>query len=138
MTDEIVTSLLGLSGPQAFALKVGAQALNELLRHPTTAPDEPVAVLSSTPGRLRLRAAALKRSPAAAARVEARLASLPGVRSVEANPLTGTVLVTYAEHSTTTRVIKQAVEHATAAFRVIPSNGEYRLPRVAELALSLI
>ncbi len=138
MTGEIVSSLLGLSGAEELALRVGTQALNELLRHSRTPSDAPIAVLSSTPGRLRLRVPAVKRSADAAGRVKEKLAAHPGVRSVEANPLTGAVLVTYSGHATTPRGIERAVERATAAFRVIPRDAEYRLPEVAELALSLI
>lgn len=138
MTDEIVPSLLGLSGPQALVVKIGAQALGELLRHPTTDPDASVAILSSTPGRLRLRIVAAKRSPSAAARARTSLAAHPGVKSADANHLTGTVLVTYDSNATSPWSIKRTVELATAAFRVVSPNEEYRLPRVAQFALSLI
>lgn len=47
------------------------------------------------PGRLRFRTAALKKNPRAAEEVVGRLTALPGVRSAEVNPLTGSVTVLY-------------------------------------------
>ena len=138
MTDEIVTTLLGLGGIEALAVKVSTRAIGELLQHPRTDPNEPVAVLSSVPGRMRLRAAALKRSLAAAARVESGLAALLGVKSVEASPVTGTVLVTYAAGAFLPEDIELTVRRATAAFRVERVDSDYQLPAFAELALSLI
>lgn len=48
------------------------------------------------PGRLRVRCDAVKRNPAAAAAVRARLLRLSGVLSVDARTLTGSVTVHYA------------------------------------------
>ena len=138
MTDEIVTTLLGLTGVEALAVRISTRAIGELFQHPRTDPNEPVAILSSVPGRMRLRAAALKRSLAAAARVESALGSVPGVKSFEANPVTGTVLVTYADGAVLPEEIQLAVGRATAAFRVEKVDGGYQLPAFAELALSLI
>jgi hypothetical protein len=49
------------------------------------------------PGRIRARSAAIKRNPAQAAALQQWLASLDGVKRVETNPLTGSVLIHYAE-----------------------------------------
>jgi Heavy metal associated domain 2 len=49
------------------------------------------------PGRIRARLAAIKRNPAQAAALQQWLASLDGVKRVETNPLTGSVLIQYAE-----------------------------------------
>jgi len=46
-------------------------------------------------GRLRIKAAGVKGSPARAARVEARMREIAGIRDVAANPMTGNVLVLY-------------------------------------------
>jgi hypothetical protein len=47
------------------------------------------------PGRLRVKTPALKRSPARAERVCAAVTALQGVSSAEANPVTGSLVVTY-------------------------------------------
>lgn len=49
------------------------------------------------PGRIRARSAVIKRNPAQAAVLQQWLASLDGVKRVETNPLTGSVLIQYAE-----------------------------------------
>jgi copper chaperone CopZ len=50
------------------------------------------------PGRLRLRIRDLKRSPDLARSIEQRLGRMAGVRRVEANPVTGSILVVYDEN----------------------------------------
>jgi len=52
-------------------------------------------VVHAIPGRARVRIDFLKRNPAVARRLSERLANLPGMRRVEANALTGTVLLLY-------------------------------------------
>lgn len=47
------------------------------------------------PGRLRVKAPALKRNPARAAGVCAAVTAVPGVSSAEANPVTGSLLIAY-------------------------------------------
>lgn len=130
MTEEIVTTLLGISGPEALALKVGAALVTDLLRHPEDGSPKPVGVISSTPGRLRFRQASVKRSPEMARRVEARLASLGGVRSATASPITGTVLVRYDEQAIAPKTLIRIAELADAALRVVPSDDDYRLPKL--------
>ena len=54
-----------------------------------------IEVLHAIPGRARVRIDSLKRNPVVARRLSERLANLPGMRRVEANALTGTVLLLY-------------------------------------------
>ena len=57
-------------------------------------------VVHAIPGRARVRIDVLKGDPAVATRLRERLASLPGMRRVEANPVTGTVLLVYEAEDT--------------------------------------
>lgn len=52
------------------------------------------------PGRIRVRAEALKRNSACAASIAAWLASVSGVEQVQVNPLTGSVLIYYRPEAT--------------------------------------
>ena len=54
-----------------------------------------IEVVHAIPGRARVRIHSLKRNPAVARRLSERLANLPGMRRVETNVLTGTVLLLY-------------------------------------------
>ena len=54
-------------------------------------------ILSSTPGRARIRVAGLRGDPAAAATLARRVEELPGVSSVSASALTGNLLVKFDE-----------------------------------------
>jgi len=56
-----------------------------------------VRVAHAVPGRVRLKFAALKGNPALARELEARLRDVAGVRSVDANPTTGSALILYDE-----------------------------------------
>jgi hypothetical protein len=51
--------------------------------------------LHHLPGRVRIRAAGLKRNPARGRALKQWLESLPGVSRVEVNPVTGSVLIHY-------------------------------------------
>jgi len=53
-----------------------------------------------TDGRLRIKIAELKRSPERAASIESELRSVEGVKQVNANPLTGNLLVLFERTST--------------------------------------
>jgi hypothetical protein len=59
-----------------------------------------VQVVHAIPGRIRLRIARIRNDPALAADVEGRLARIEGVRQVEANPVTGSVLVVFKARDT--------------------------------------
>ena len=52
-------------------------------------------VVHAIPGRARVRIQALRGNPVVARRLQERLALLPGMRRVEANPVTGTLLLLY-------------------------------------------
>jgi copper chaperone CopZ len=52
-------------------------------------------IVSFCPGRIRLRFKELARNNALAALVRERVAAEPGVRKVDVNPLTGSVLIEY-------------------------------------------
>jgi hypothetical protein len=56
---------------------------------------EGIKVSSFVPGRLRLRVERVKRDKAFARTVEERLGAIDGIRKVEINGLTGSVLVSY-------------------------------------------
>jgi hypothetical protein len=51
--------------------------------------------IHNTPGRLRVQTEAVRKRPAAAAAVRALIAGTPHVHSVEANPVTGSIVVRY-------------------------------------------
>jgi copper chaperone CopZ len=53
------------------------------------------AIVHDVSGRLRLRIRALKRNQPAATDLKACLGAIPGVASVDANPLTGSLLLVY-------------------------------------------
>lgn len=69
------------------------------------------AYVHHVPGRLRVRAAAVRGSEEKAAAVKALLESTPGVRSVTANSLTGSVTIHYdrqvADHSKFTALLSE-------------------------------
>jgi hypothetical protein len=54
-----------------------------------------VELLHATPGRIRLRIPEMKGNPAKAREVEQQVAGLKPLRRIEANPVTGSILVTY-------------------------------------------
>ncbi len=122
---ELATALLGSPIVRAVALDVGtaiaSQAVQGLAgaalkrRRTPAAPASAAApqpvlhilpsveVVSALPGRLRLRVSGLRGDRDRAAVLERRLQHLPGVTAVEANPLTGTILVFFDP-----RAIRQA------------------------------
>ncbi len=65
--------------------------------------------LHTTPGRLRVKVADVKGSPARAAQVERRLTLLRGVDQAYANPVTGSVLVLYDAARTDARHVIDAL-----------------------------
>jgi hypothetical protein len=50
-------------------------------------------IVHRSPGRMRLRVPALREEPELAARIEARLGALPGIRELRANATTGSLLI---------------------------------------------
>jgi hypothetical protein len=78
---------------------------------------ESVRVIHAIPGRVRLRVRELKDNPALAEALEARLAEVPAIRSVEANPVTASVLVLYrVEHIATPDSLRMLSEALTPMF----------------------
>jgi hypothetical protein len=56
---------------------------------------EGIKVVHAIPGRMRLKVADVREHPTLAGELQQRLVSLPGVRQVEVNPRTGSVLILY-------------------------------------------
>ncbi len=56
---------------------------------------EDIRVVHAIPGRIRLKVAQVRENPALANEIQTRLAASHGIRQVEVNPLTGSVLVLY-------------------------------------------
>lgn len=56
---------------------------------------EDVKIVHAIPGRIRLKVASVRDNPTLAGELQQRLTSLQGVRRVEANPQTGSVLILY-------------------------------------------
>lgn len=75
------------------------------------------------PGRLRIRVPALKRNHQMAARTEGAFKRVSGVASVQANPLTGSVLVHYNTRATDASAILSAagVNRALPSYRRVGS-----------------
>jgi len=67
-------------------------------------------VLSTAPGRLRLRFAGLRSDPQRAANLEAALRARPWTRRVVANPRTSTVLIEYDAQALTALAVQRAAE----------------------------
>ena len=100
-----------------------------------------VAIVHAVPGRIRLKISRLKRNPAHAATIRDRLLALPGVRRVEANPLTASVVVSYNEGATTLPALVPNLSEAlqalvfpnldrkeVEAMLTAPSNGAHSSP----------
>jgi copper chaperone CopZ len=134
VAEEILAALLGLSTPEVIALRLGTSLVTELVRHPNTGSSRSASLISHTPGRLRIRVAAVKNAPAVAKRVEKRVVSLPGVRTASASPVTGTILVTHDENVVDAHAILRAAELSTAALRTIPAESGYRLASLEAVA----
>ena len=56
-----------------------------------------VRLAHTSPGRIRLKVDDFKNDPEKAGDIEAKLRTVPGIRSVHANPITGSLLLTYDE-----------------------------------------
>jgi hypothetical protein len=92
-----------------------------------TPPDPVFHVAHEVPDHVRLEAATLKGDAAACAAAEACLSDLPGLRSVRANPLTGS-LVAFHDGSAASR---KAVMRALERFSRAPVEGEVPHPVMA-------
>lgn len=56
---------------------------------------EGIKVVHAIPGRIRLKVSKVKENPALAREIQERLSTIPRIQRVEANPVTGSVLVLY-------------------------------------------
>ena len=54
-----------------------------------------IQVVHAIPGRIRLKVAQVRKNPVLASEIQTRLATVQGIRQVEVNPLTGSVLMLY-------------------------------------------
>ncbi len=118
LVEELVTTALGLSGPEALALKLGAMVVSDLLKRPKVSQSADPSILSSTPGRVRMSASGLKGSARLARRIEEWLGQLSGIEKVSASAVTGTVLVTFDPDQIDADSIGRAVRLAGMALRV--------------------
>jgi copper chaperone CopZ len=87
--------------------------------------------LHHVPGRLRLKTRSLKNSEAKAAEIRALFAQLPGIKSIEINPVTGSMLV----HYDTAGITSAKILGFLVANSVITSIPEAR-PRLAPRLLA--
>ena len=71
-----------------------------------------VRVAHASRGRIRLKVADLKNDPQRARDIEATLQNVPSIRSVDANPLTGSLLLTYEEPALESMELPFAVAQA--------------------------
>jgi hypothetical protein len=60
-----------------------------------------VKVVSFIPGRVRLKVSELKDSPEFADKAQRALETVPGIKTIDLNPLTGSVLLTYEPNEIT-------------------------------------
>jgi hypothetical protein len=103
--------------------------------------DRGIAIVHAVPGRIRLKISRLKRDPKYAVTIRDRLLALPGIRRVEANPLTASVVVSYNESATTFPALVPSLSEAFQAFAfpdldrreveamlTVPSNGVHAAP----------
>lgn len=63
------------------------------------------------PGRLRVRSAEIRGNERGAQAAKAAIGSLPGVKSVEANPLTGSITVLYDPKATDAEAVLGSLRH---------------------------
>lgn len=89
-----------------------------------TAPDPIFHIAHEVPGRVRLEAAMLKGDAAACAAAEAWLSELPGIHSVQANPLTGSLTILHGGSAACRKAIMRALERFSRA----PVDGEVPHP----------
>jgi hypothetical protein len=70
----------------------------------------PIQVVHHVPGRLRVRVNPICSNSSAAASIESRLSTVHGIRTVTANPITGSVVVCYDAAQTSSESIIAALE----------------------------
>src|SRR4051794_37583344 len=153
MSLEIVAGLLGSQLVRAVASEVAVNLAARALQHavgsviqPTT-PDAPtiqpavpsresthllralptIEVISSVPGRARLRVHGVRDDADRAAAVSARALAIDGVTSGEANPTTGTLLVHFDARRLDVAEIVEALEPPARSSRPSRSTSHLRL-----------
>ncbi len=78
---------------------------------------EGIRVVHAIPGRIRLKVAQVRENPALASEIQTRLAAVHGIRQVEVNPLTSSVLVLYdAQNTASPDALAALAEPLTALF----------------------
>ena len=78
---------------------------------------EGIRVVHAIPGRIRLKVAQVRENPALAGEIQTRLAAVRGIRQVEVNSLTGSVLVLYeAQNTASSDALGALAEPLTALF----------------------
>ena len=95
-----------------------------------TPPDPVFQIVHEVPGRVRFQAAPLKGDAAACIAVEARLSELVGLRSAQANPLTGSLTVVHEGSAASRKAVMRALERFSRA----PVEGEVPHPVMAPSA----
>ncbi|MFN3648587.1 MAG: HAD-IC family P-type ATPase [Armatimonadota bacterium] len=101
-----------------------------------TREEQPVEVAHcAIPGRVRLQVPALRGKPRCAERLHAALLAVEGMRSAEASPLTGSVLVQFEPDSCSVPVVRERI---AAFLQAEPERGPARLPRRAADARALV
>lgn len=90
-------------------------------------PDPVFHIVHEVPGRIRLEAAILKGDSAACAAAEACLSDMAGIRSVQANPLTGSLIVVHDSSAASRKAVMRALERFSRA----PVAGEVPHPVMA-------
>lgn len=90
-----------------------------------------IEILHAIPGRVRLRVGGLKRDPGSAREIQDRIADHPGVRQVEANPVTGSVVIHFDPAAGTPgEFLRQVVpEHVAAEWEAAPAQAFDGSPR---------
>ncbi|HJY84224.1 MAG TPA: hypothetical protein VKK81_24450 [Candidatus Binatia bacterium] len=76
---------------------------------------EHIRVVHAIPGRIRLKVAQVRENPALASELQTRLATIHGIRQVEVNPRTGSVLVLYEAQNTASPDALGALTESLAA-----------------------
>jgi hypothetical protein len=78
---------------------------------------EDIKIVHAVPGRIRLKVAQVRENPTLAGEIQTRLAASRGIRQVEVNPLTGSVLVLYeAQEAASPDSLRALAEPLSALF----------------------
>jgi len=100
---------------EALTVEVGCTVITRIINQGDSSGYNQVQLISNVPGRIRIRIPAVRKSPDTARRVEGVLKAQPWVHDVTANPVTGTVLVTYEKEGVSPRFIEEIARLALTA-----------------------